>query len=81
VTYKCPYILFDYQFTLFYFSFSDNLNSRRREQQEKLSEKAIREAKLKEIENATAALEAATANPKENGPMPNITIPTTLRSG
>ncbi|XP_064649381.1 rab-like protein 6 isoform X2 [Lineus longissimus] len=60
--------------------FSDNLSVRRREQQEKLSEKAIKDAKLKEIDTAEAALAAAARNPKENGPVANVKIPTTVKS-
>lgn len=54
---------------------------RRREQQEKLSEKAIKDAKLKELDTAEAALAAAARNPKENGPVANVKIPTTVKSG
>ena len=66
------------------YRFTDNLNSKRRENAEKLAEAALADAKKKQDEAAKAAAEAAAKEAKENGVSPTVTpaaTPTGIREG
>ena len=65
--------------TCFHIRFLDALTNKRREQQEKLAEKALTEARKKkeEAERKAAAAEAAAAKSQQNGPKSAPVTPAT----
>ena len=76
-----------YNKKLFFFRFIANLTEKRRQNAEKLAEKALSDAKKKQEEAAKAAAEAAAKEAKQNGvsapttPATSPTSPTGLREG